>query len=74
MSVRTDADGIITVRTSGALDLKEAADKTIQLVPLDSTGAPLDAATDIPTQVASFKCGPGTVDPIDSKYLPGSCK
>jgi type IV pilus assembly protein PilA len=74
MSVRTDADGVITVRTSGAADLKEAADKTIQLVPQDSTGAALDAATDIPTQVASFKCGPGAVDPIDAKFLPGSCK
>ena len=73
-SVLTDANGIITVTTSSAPDLRDAASTTIMLSPLTTTGGALTVAA-IPTQVGSFRCQPGaTGTPIPGKYLPGSCK
>ncbi|CAG1008791.1 Fimbrial protein [Burkholderiales bacterium] len=68
--VNTSAAGAIQVTTSAATDLKTAATKTITLTPVDAAGTALTIAN-IPTQVHSFKCAPGTI-PV--KYLPGSCK
>lgn len=74
-TVTTDANGVITVLLSAAADLKDANAKTIQLVPADASGTALVASTALgSTQVGSFKCGPGTTNGIDPKYLPGSCK
>ena len=72
-SVLTDPNGIITVTTSSAPDLKDAASTTIMLSPLTTVGGALTVAA-IPTQVGSFRCQPGATTPIPSKYLPGSCK
>ena len=47
--------------------------KTIDLTPQTAAGAAL-TVSNIPTQVAQFKCGPGSTSPVPSKYLPGSCK
>ena len=73
LSVTTDADGVITVQTralANAPDLKDAAGKTIKLIPQTAAGVALTNAN-VPTQVGYFKCTAGTLDP---KYLPGSCK
>lgn len=70
-SVQTDANGVVTVTSSSAADLPSAAQsKTITLTPTNATGTAL-GISDIPTQVAAFKCAPGT---MPGKYLPGSCK
>ena len=73
-TVTTDADGIITVLMSAAADLSAAASKTVRLVPANSGGIALTAAVIGSTTVGTFLCGPGTVTPLDKKYLPGSCK
>jgi type IV pilus assembly protein PilA len=70
LSVRTDPNGLITVTTTNLNELKDAANSTITLSPLDNTNAPLTTAA-IPVQVASFRCQAGS---MPSKYLPGSCK
>jgi type IV pilus assembly protein PilA len=73
LSVVTDANGVITVKTSAATDLGAAASKTIVLTPTDSAGTALTIA-DIPKQVGAFKCAPGGATAMDAKFLPGSCK
>jgi type IV pilus assembly protein PilA len=72
-NVDTDANGVITVTLATSNDLSTASGQTITLTPMRADGSTtLAAATDIPTQVGSFKCQPGTSMP--AKYLPGSCK
>ncbi len=71
-SVATTADGKITITTQNFNDTTIDA-KTIELTPLNAAGTALTTAS-IPTQVAQFKCGPGSTSPVPSKYLPGSCK
>jgi type IV pilus assembly protein PilA len=74
-TITTNADGLITVTMSDATDLKDAAGKTIQLVPTTADGTtPLTESEIGSTQVGAFRCGPGATNPIDPKYLPGSCK
>ncbi|MFN7087002.1 MAG: pilin [Burkholderiales bacterium] len=71
LSIRTDANGVVTVKTTSASDLPaEVRGKTITLTPMNTAGTALTAAS-MPTQVAQFKCAPGT---LPAKYLPGSCK
>ncbi len=72
-AINTDANGVITVTSSAATDLADAASKTIRLVPSNSTGTALTYSYN-GTQVGTFKCGPGTTNPMPAKYLPGSCK
>jgi type IV pilus assembly protein PilA len=77
-TIETDNNGVITVTTVTSADLGSgtinASNKTIRLVPQTATGTPLTAAN-IPTQVGTFDCGPGTTGtPMPGKYLPGSCK
>jgi type IV pilus assembly protein PilA len=70
--VSTNDDGVITVTTSNAADLNDAANKTIILRPMaNATTALTKGAFDPPLQVFSFKCEIGN---IPGKYLPGSCK
>jgi hypothetical protein len=70
LSVKTSGAGVITVQTTNLPELKEAANSTITLTPLDNTNTPLTTAA-IPVQVASFRCQAGS---MPTKYLPGSCK
>ena len=73
-SVLTTEDGRIDVLTQGS-DLKDAAGKQISLTPMFSATVALAKATHTPpAQVFTFKCGPAATNPIDAKYLPGSCK
>lgn len=71
--VETSDEGLITVTTTDLKDLKNAAAKTFTLTPLNADGDAM-SADDIGSTVNSWKCGPGGADPIDAKYLPGSCR
>jgi len=74
-TVKTDGNGVITVLTTDAVDLKDAGATQITLTPQDAAGAVLVAANSLgQTQVFSFKCAPAAATPLPSKYLPGSCK
>jgi type IV pilus assembly protein PilA len=71
-SVATDANGVVTVTATGfnntAID-----GMTIHLTPYkDATTAMV--ATNIGASIFQWKCGPGTSNPMPSKYLPGSCR
>ena len=68
--IDTDLNGLITVTTSNAPSLGTAANHTITLIPMDINGRALKIS-DMPTQVAQFKCQTGT---MPSQYLPGSCR
>ena len=72
--VETGATGIITVTTTAAKDLGDAASKTFQLKPVNADGSDMDAE-DLGTTVSAWVCGPGDGDnSISPKYLPGSCR
>ena len=71
--VETTDAGTITVTTTDAKDLGDAAGKTFQLVPLNADGKAM-AKADLGTTVNSWKCGPGGTAAISPKYLPGSCR
>jgi len=76
-SVATTANGKISVTLSAAADLQTAASTVLTLVPLDSTSAPLAAASVGNTQVYAWRCGNVTTDGTSAaltKYLPGSCR
>ena len=70
-AVATDADGVITVTVQG-IDAAVDGD-TIDLTPERAANTAATAA-DIPTQLFGFDCSPGAANPVDAKYLPGSCK
>jgi type IV pilus assembly protein PilA len=73
LSVTTDGNGVITVTTQGFADA--AIDgRTVSLIPENATGTAL-TTTDIGSAVVgSWTCGPGSTNPLPSKYLPGSCR
>lgn len=76
-SVLTDVNGKITVRLSADPSLKAAASTDVTLVPLDSTGTALTAASVGATQVFQWRCGNVATDGTSNgllTYLPGSCK
>jgi len=74
-SVSTSNAGVITVTTRAtATDLKDAANKTIVLEPMKDATAVLATSDTPPLQVYSFRCRSAGAAPLDTKYLPGSCK
>ena len=71
--IETDVNGVITVTLRGIH--ADVDGTTISLVPAQSDGTNLVAATHIPTQVGKFECKPGVAGTaINAKFLPGSCK
>lgn len=72
-SVTTDANGVITVTTTSASDLKDAAGKTFALTPMKSATAAMTSA-DVGTAVNNWKCGPIGTNAMPAKFLPGSCR
>ena len=75
-TVTTLATGKVSVLLSNDTSLSTAAGTTLTLVPLDSAGAALAAASIGATQVFSWRCGAtgdGTTAALQ-KFLPGSCK
>jgi type IV pilus assembly protein PilA len=75
-AIDTDADGVVIVTTAAATSglPAGAAAKTIRLAPATAAGVPLTAAHVGTTAVGSFRCGPGTSNPMEVRYLPSSCK
>ena len=76
-SVSTTANGKITVLLATNAALQTASATSLTLVPLDSTSAPLAAASVGNTQVYAWRCGNVTTDGTSAaltKYLPGSCR
>ena len=70
----TVANGTITVTTtSGAFGDSSLDGKTVKLVPYKDAAATatLGAAGDA---IAVWKCGPGTTNGVNPKYLPSSCR
>jgi type IV pilus assembly protein PilA len=71
--ITTDQNGLVTVTTRGFNDTEIDA-KTVELVPQLADGTPMVTPTHLGSQVGTFKCQPGTTNPVPGKYLPGSCK
>jgi type IV pilus assembly protein PilA len=72
-SITTSNLGVITVTTRNAGDLKEAASKSIQLIPYVNDTTPL-ANGDVGANIYKWVCGPTATAGIPTKYLPGSCR
>jgi type IV pilus assembly protein PilA len=70
LSIVTNDAGQVTVTTTAAADLKDAASKTIVLTPYADNSTPL-ANSDVGKTVFKWVCGPGN---MNAKYLPGSCR
>ena len=70
-SVTSTAAGVVTVTTQGFGDAAIDA-KTVALTPYSGTA--YSGAITAGGSVGSWKCGPGTTNPVPAKYLPGSCK
>lgn len=71
-AITTSNAGEVTITSSAAADLKEAAGKDVKMTPMkDSTNAL--ANTDVQATVFGWRCG-GTGTTMPSKYLPGSCR
>jgi len=75
-SITTDDDGVVVVTSAPASSglPPGAAQKTVRLVPLTAAGTPLSAADIGAAIVGTFRCEPGLTDPMDVRYLPGSCR
>lgn len=70
LSIVTTDTGVVTVTTTAAADLKDAASKTVILTPYKTDAAQL-TNTDVGSTIFKWVCQPGT---MNSKYLPGSCR
>jgi type IV pilus assembly protein PilA len=71
-TVATSNAGVITVTTSSASDLGNAASKTIVLAPYKDASTAL-TNTDVGVSIFKWVCGGGTTS-MATKYLPGSCR
>ena len=73
-----DANGVITVvGVTGATGLGTgvtATTNSIALTPIQTGTTKLVGTTDGGKTIASWTCGPAATNPMDKKYLPGSCK
>lgn len=73
-AVNTTNTGKITLTTSPATDLKDAASKLLTMVPMKDATTPM-ANTDVQATVYGWRCGLGTDGTtVPQKYLPGSCR
>lgn len=72
-SIVTDANGVVTVTTTAAGDLKDAASTAIMLVPFKTDADEL-TNTDVGATVFKWVCGPAAATPMPTRYLPGSCR
>ena len=72
-SVSTSNAGAITVTTTSAADLKDAASKTVSLVPYLDNTTPLGNAN-VGVSIYKWVCGIAATTSLPQKYLPGSCR
>jgi len=68
LSITTTSAGAVTVTTTAATDLKDAASKTLILTPYSDSGT---TAIAVGKNINHWICKPGSMSP---KYLPGSCR
>ena len=71
----SDANGVITVIGSHTAlgGSTSATANSIQLVPYIN-GTAVNGATDGGRTISEWRCGPAATNPMDRRYLPGSCK
>lgn len=74
-SIRTSADGKITVTAQGFNDT-QIDGKVVTLVPLSAANTPAVFANDAGKALFGWRCGDTNTDgtTIPSKFLPGSCR
>ena len=75
-SVAVDANGVITV-TGNPTKLRGTTSATanaISLTPIQTGTTALVGTTDGRKPVSAWTCGPAVTNPLESKYLPSSCK
>lgn len=75
-SVTTSNTGAITVATTAAADLKDAASKVVTLIPYATESTQL-ANNNTGATIFKWVCGSTTLTPattLPGKYLPGSCR
>ena len=75
LSGTSSTNGVITVagNPAGLGGSTSATANTIQLVPYIN-GTAVVGTTDGGKTITEWRCGPATTNPMDRKYLPGSCK
>ena len=76
-TVKTSADGAISVLLATDTSLSGASGTTLTLVPLNSSSVALTSTLIGGAQVYAWRCGNVALDLTSSalvKYLPGSCK
>jgi type IV pilus assembly protein PilA len=70
----SDDNGVITIAASTTVGgTVTASANNVSMRPYIN-GAVLDGATDAGKTITEWRCGPALVEPIPTKYLPGSCK
>ncbi len=70
-----NANGVITIE-GNAVNLGggiTSATNTVQLVPFVS-GVALDGTTGGGSVIQEWRCGPGATNPMNPRFLPGSCR
>ena len=74
-SGNSDANGVITVIGSegGLGGSTSATANSIRLVPYIGANAVV-GTTDGGKTITEWRCGPAATNPMDRRYLPGSCK
>ena len=77
--VATSDTGVITIKTTADPSLPaDAQGAEFALVPADSSGTAITAATANGVVINRWKCGPtavtGLTKPMPTKYLPGTCR
>lgn len=73
-SMTTTNAGLVTITSSAATDLKDAASKVVSLTPLKAANTAL-TNTDVNVTVWGWRCGlPADGTTMPTKYLPGSCR
>jgi type IV pilus assembly protein PilA len=73
-SVVTTSDGAITVTAQNVAD-PGIDGKTVDLTPMAAGGVTaMTQAANLGQAVYSWKCGPGAINPMTAKFLPGSCR
>jgi type IV pilus assembly protein PilA len=71
-SIRTDANGVVTV-TAQSFGDTQIDGKKVTLIPLASAGTAAVWATNVGSGLFGWTCG-GTGTDIPPKFLPGSCR
>jgi type IV pilus assembly protein PilA len=72
-TIKTDANGGITVTVATGIDATNADDKDVTLVPFTTDAAAVSIATDMGKPIFKWVCG-GTGTTVQKKLLPGSCR